>query len=473
MEDNLDTNPAESVSQQHGRPAWPQWLVITGVAVFVLLAAGMFYFAATHGSPDVKHATTSNKVSEGTVSVDTPTAEKHTPVAPDDARNIQTTEQGAYTIPIDATIKNLIITVIFKPEKRDRTYDIAEQTGGQNFYLQPSEINKFAAIEQATRGDGTLLFVSDTFKNSTSRDITITAPSGKTLSSGQGMSRETWSAGEVMSIQHPETGNWQLRVAGSGEFSVKATAVSSITVHGYDFVKLEAKDGREGPYSDFVAVDKAPAIGATQILQVKVLNDIEDAPPPKFYIVSESGTMLDSPHFYTIERGTSGTFIGTLTIPKQPFRIMARGVDEQGLPYQRVYAQLIVPEHKPAPLSKTELDEFTRTMEAFVPDTAPPPSALPFLKAKVGDEVTIRGNIIALKNDLPVDGSATITVQFSDEQAAEVTYAQGENTCKNLIDTDSTWTRGASVEVYAKVWSAYPLRLSTCDSSAYYIKSTK
>ncbi len=46
-------------------------------------------------------------------------------------------KEKTYMIPVDSSIKRISFSVIFKPKKRDKTYDLLEKTGGQNFYLQP------------------------------------------------------------------------------------------------------------------------------------------------------------------------------------------------------------------------------------------------------------------------------------------------------------------------------------------------
>ena len=265
---------------------------------------------------------------------------------------------GKYTIPVDSTIKRLSFSIVFKPGNRDKTFDLMTKTGGQSFYLQPSEISKFVDIEPATRGE-TLLVASDKLITDSSRNIVITRPSGKTLTPDQDTEITTWSAGEVATIKNPEPGNWRLNITGSGEFSAQVMADSVISLISWNFVKLGGRPAHEG----YFPIDKTPAIGAREILQINLSEASNSAQSPTFQIINGSGKVLDSPKFYASSIGGFAEFAGVVKIPTQDFRIMVSGVDSQGKKYQRIYPATIHPEQKAAPLTQTEIDQFIKDSE--------------------------------------------------------------------------------------------------------------
>jgi hypothetical protein len=268
-------------------------------------------------------------------------------------------KEKTYVVPIDSSVKRVGFTVVFRPEHRDRTYDLLERTGGQSFYLGRSEVNKVSKIAVATRGEP-ILTANEELAGSSERDISLLRPSGeKVIARDPAVDITDWSAGKVTTIANPEPGNWQLKIVGKGQFSIHVTAETAINITGFDFVKLGGRPGHEG----YFPIDKEPAIGAEQILQVRLSEDSETSEPPQWSVVDEAGKLIQPLKFHAVTRGTFGEFAGVIKVPSQDFRIMALGTDKNGRVYQRVCAPLIHPVSKPAPLAATEIQDFIKSAE--------------------------------------------------------------------------------------------------------------
>ena len=336
MENNNQIPPPEEIHQQQTASqskAWHKGIVAVIVLAILAAVVSWGYLSQQKKQNDLTESKTT----------------AHTP------KQTLSTSVGEYVVAIDSTVKRVSFSIVFKPENRDKTYDLLSKTGGQGFYLRPSEVSKFVNIEAATRGEP-ILVLSDEFSVDKPRSIIITSPSGKTITPDQNTELTIWSAGEVITVKNPEPGNWKLSIAGSGEFSAQAMVDSGISIISWDFVKLGGRPAHEG----YFPIDKTPSIGANQILQVNLSEDSDKSEMPKFQLIDESGKIIDSPNFYAITRGELGEFAGIVKIPSQDFRISAYGVDSQGFKYQRIYAATIHPDQKPAPLTQQEIDEFVK-----------------------------------------------------------------------------------------------------------------
>jgi hypothetical protein len=327
----------------------PFFKFVAGTTMALIMLLGLAVGGGAFTAKKEQTSTESNKTEEGT--------KKAAPAQ--STEQVSQKEEKTYVVPIDSSVKRVSFAVVFRPERRDRTYDLLERTGGQSFYLSPSEVNKVSKIAIATRGEP-ILIVNDELVGSSERDISIVRPSGeKVIARDAKVDITDWSAGKVTTIANPEFGAWRLKIAGSGQFSIRVTAETAINITRFNFVKLGGRPGHEG----YFPIDKEPAIGAEQILQVQLSEDSETSGSPQWSTVDEAGKLIQSLKFYAVTRGTFGEFAGVIKVPSQDFRIMALGTDKNGRTYQRMCAPLIHPVSKPAPLAATEIQDFTKSAE--------------------------------------------------------------------------------------------------------------
>jgi hypothetical protein len=251
-----------------------------------------------------------------------------------------TNGQMDYVIPIDSSMRTVSFSVVFKPERRDASYDVLEKTGGQSFFLDPSEVKKVSQIEALTRGEA-ILVVNDTFASRAERTVSATRPSGRTVtSSDTDASFLAWSSGNAITIVNPEPGAWHLRIGGAGAFSMRVTGKSDIAIIGVDFVELAGRPGHEG----YFPIGREPSVNAEQMLRVHLSEDSAASKMPTFSLVDEAGKVIGRPRLDAVSRGEFGEFIGAVKIPSRDFRLMVTGEDKSGFAFQRVHPGMIRPQ---------------------------------------------------------------------------------------------------------------------------------
>lgn len=276
--------------------------------------------------------------------------------------------QKEYVIPVDSTIKKIHFVVVFKPEKRDKTYDlISDKTGGQTLHLLPHEISKTSEILQFGL-DADILLVSDSFSGNAPRESFLFAPNGKKITASDSNVKDLnikvveWSRGRAITITDPAPGNWKLLISGVGDFSASVKAKSEIYFINTRFVKKGGRPGHEGLFP----IKEPPAINAQQILKVSFSEDTGKQAPPQFSLIGENARMLANTKVIAESRGSMADFYGVVTIPSQGFRFLASGIDQNGFKYQRVTTAVTEPQQKPSPNSEAEIKEFLELSSARI-----------------------------------------------------------------------------------------------------------
>jgi hypothetical protein len=233
---------------------------------------------------------------------------------------------------------------------------IANATGGQQYRLRPSEIEKSGAVMESKlshpvdvffatgglgrRGERTFeIPVDSTIESVTfsatvqcKESISIWRPGGTLVTPGgaAGFLDTEMTAARILTVNRPETGVWRLRVLGGGEYSVSVRAKTELDLGGFEFVRLGGRPGHEGLFK----IEGEPT-SAQQIGQARVHGPYQTA---TFKLVAESGETIQPVRLQS--EGDREEFTGTLTLPTRPFRVAVEGVDERGRAYQRIYVRL-------------------------------------------------------------------------------------------------------------------------------------
>lgn len=230
---------------------------------------------------------------------------------------------------------------------------IANATGGQQYLLRGSEVERSGAVMEAKLlHSANILFASGVLRKGEPRDfeipvdstvesvsfsvtveckesIAVWRPSGDAVTPGgsAGFSDTEMVAGRIVTVTRPETGPWRVRVSGAGQYSVSVLAKSDLDLIGFDFVRLGGRPGHEGLFPI-----KGQPTSPDQMARARLQGPFQTA---TFKLLSEAGDTLQTLTLTTTDREE---FIGNLRLPAQPFRIAVEGTDERGLAYQRVLA---------------------------------------------------------------------------------------------------------------------------------------
>ena len=233
----------------------------------------------------------------------------------------------------------------------DPTYfKLAEASGGQFFLFHPSEVGDSGSLMAATMThDATVLRAGgqlsaglhefaapvdhvDSLLFSISVQcldvIEIVRPSGASLqASDPGVEYHQFDAGRIITVPHPDPGLWKVRVSGRRLFLAVVQAKASLSLGSPRFAPT-------GP----------PRTGVAQVVRFRLGEDADDV---HARLVTQGFKDLGAVPL-RIERGDGGDeFAGDIQPPAVPFRLVVTGRDAEGLPFQRVFAQLFDPRRQP------------------------------------------------------------------------------------------------------------------------------
>jgi hypothetical protein len=226
----------------------------------------------------------------------------------------------------------------------------ATETGGQPFFLSPDEVSKSAHIMRASSQDELLLWASAqgertyevpvdgsveraTFSVSfdgTGGTLAVVSPQGVDVQQDAHSEDTRLNCGRVTTIEAPATGTWQLRVSPSARFWLVARAKSEVSLISAEFVQPGGRPGHEGLFK----IQGEPIAGRPAMLQVNLSSA---AKSPTFELVSVDARALQTLHLKSMG---DEEFVGPVTLPTEPFRVVASGFDESGARFQRIFAAL-------------------------------------------------------------------------------------------------------------------------------------
>ena len=173
------------------------------------------------------------------------------------------------------------------------------------------------------------MMFSGTF-DATGGSLTLIAPDGTVIQQGDRIDDTPLNCGRIITVDAPASGTWQVRrprPAGSGS---RVHAKSDVSLTDAAFVEHEAR-----PESDrVVEIQGEPITGRPATLRVSISPTFKR---PTFQLVSLDGRALQS---IDLPSTDDLEFIGTITLPIEPFRVLVNGRDESGTQTQRVWPGL-------------------------------------------------------------------------------------------------------------------------------------
>ena len=246
------------------------------------------------------------------------------------------------------------------PPKYDPAYErVAHGSGGQVIYMNRADAGKTAAIVDAKQNResiaalygqtarGSLDVPVDSFTSvlyitlsgsQAGSDLKLANPSGMQIDDVHGAQVVRMANTVVVSVDHPEPGLWRADFVPRGVASIVATAKSDLFVATFEFVELRGRPGHEG----YMKMEGAPP--AHQEVHAEFTCSDNTIRSARVELIGNSTRPLAFEDFHPIGNEVQDEYVGKLRVPGEPFRVVIRGVDVNGAPYQRTYAPLFTPQ---------------------------------------------------------------------------------------------------------------------------------
>jgi hypothetical protein len=160
--------------------------------------------------------------------------------------------------------------------------------------------------------------------------LELIAPDGTVIQQGDRIEDTPLNCGRIITVDAPAGGTWQVRMAPTGRFWLAVHAKSDLSLTAAEFV-----DHGTGPASDrLVKIQGEPIAGRPATMRVSVSSTFKS---PTFQLVSLDGRPLQA---IDLQPADDLEFIGTITLPIEPFRVLVNGRDDSGIRPQRVWPRL-------------------------------------------------------------------------------------------------------------------------------------
>jgi len=238
---------------------------------------------------------------------------------------------------------------------------VAQNTGGQVFFISEDETdNIFSLIEPALSGDlqslliarGTLAAGAQNFiipvdssisqltfsvLTDSNDNVEIVRPDDTIVDSSQGdVVITNLSAGSIVSIATPETGEWRVNLEGGSDFSISASGNSDISFNRFSFVEEVGRAGHEG----FFPIVGQPSIMASEVPALAAITG-DALTNVSFNLLREDGSVVSSvalPAGGAFGEVPLDEFFGSIQLPLDRFRVSVNGLNSEGDVFQRVFA---------------------------------------------------------------------------------------------------------------------------------------
>ncbi len=225
----------------------------------------------------------------------------------------------------------------------------ATETGGQPFPMSTAEVGKSSRIMEASLLPQTILWASDhsdrsysipvdptvvrmTFSgtfDATGGSLTLIAPDGTAVRQGDRIEDTTLNCGRIITVDAPATGMWLVRMAPAGRFWLSIHAKSGLSLSVAEFVERD-----ESASDRLVRIQGEPIAGSPATLRVNVSSAIGS---PTFQLISQDARLLQ---VIDLQSTDGREFIGAVTLPTEPFRVVVNGRDQSGSQVQRMWPGL-------------------------------------------------------------------------------------------------------------------------------------
>lgn len=232
---------------------------------------------------------------------------------------------------------------------------VAEQTGGQLFFLSPFELGQafdlvapqlqgdFVTVARAQRTlaggavelpvpiDATMERAIFSLSATDPVTMSLLDPAGLPVLAGQpGVTVRTFSGGRLIRVEAPQPGPWRVVLGGSGQANVAVQGNSPLRFPTFDFVELV------NPIHEALApLAGQPVLGATSTALAALRGPFAEV---GFELLDVAGNPIQP---LDLELGNEHAaldeYVGSAVLPAQPFRVAAVGLDEEGNAFRRLF----------------------------------------------------------------------------------------------------------------------------------------
>ena len=223
--------------------------------------------------------------------------------------------------------------------------EVSESTGGQLFLFQKNEVAQTSVVMNAphthpvtvlrlvgnlngTRDfefpvDSTIASVLLLVSLQCRSAILVSRPDGSELTETNSAFSVDLQAGRILRVDHPEPGQWRVRLSGRGLFvlSVLAKAETALNSVAYSI--------------NHGAAMKTPLAGVPQDVEVYLTGEVLH---PRLQLVDATGERVSD--IGELEHTAEGQYRTTLTPQAERFRILVTGTDSSAWPFERMYPVL-------------------------------------------------------------------------------------------------------------------------------------
>jgi hypothetical protein len=299
---------------------------------------------------------------------------------------------------------------------------IANETGGQVFFLTPQEVAQASNLPVLLVGTKavTVLSVRDSVVSgsktydvpvdSTMTDVTFSADTSSmevrrptddpVQASDADATTLELSGGKVVKIHGPAAGTWKAVIGVAPAYRLEVSASSDVDLNRFRFVQSSGRDGHDGLFP----IPGLPVGAVTGNVDAVLAGSVET--------VQFDLRRPDGEHIQDLSLAALATdaeeFAGSLTVPSEPFLPYVTGQDAGGHAFQRVVPKLIQPQ------SVSIVTPAREDLHAGAPTT------YAFTVMNLGDAGTFnltatddKGFIVSADPSqavIPSGGSATLTV---------------------------------------------------------------
>lgn len=232
---------------------------------------------------------------------------------------------------------------------------VAEQTGGQLFFLSPFELGQvfdlvapqlhgdFVTVARAQRtlAGGTVelpvpidaTMERAIFSLSATDPVTLGVldPDGQPVLAGQpGVTVRSFTGGRLVGVEAPRPGLWRVVLGGTGQANVAVQGNSPLRFPTFELVELV------NPIHEALApLAGQPVLGATTTALAALRGPFAEV---GFELLDTGGDPIQP---LDLELGNEHAaldeYVGSAVLPTQPFRVAAVGLDEEGNAFRRLF----------------------------------------------------------------------------------------------------------------------------------------
>jgi len=209
--------------------------------------------------------------------------------------------------------------------------------------------NGYKSIDIPVDSTGKELFVSIALDKM--KSIVLVDPNGQEVTSDTpDVTFSKFTKNALINIGIPQPGMWKLKVTGTGQLSVSAKIKSEIVFYEFNFIFWSGV-----PHLGNIPIPGQPVAGTSSQAEAVIRGTYETA---DFKLISPSGQVIKSIVLSPQNIPDVSSLSGSVDIPTNPFRVIATGIDTNGLLYQRITKAQYTPQTVSISFENSSMGDF-------------------------------------------------------------------------------------------------------------------